>query len=100
MAINNYIKWPAERIRQDENNRLISDVQIKTWNGKADSDHSHDDKYISLKGTTALSGNIYPLEPVKCSLGNPNLPFSMVSVIIYIYVILTDRKAVYKLIMN
>lgn len=26
MAINNYIKWPAERIRQDENNRLISDV--------------------------------------------------------------------------
>ena len=78
MAINNYIKWPAERIRQDENNRLISDVQITTWNGKADSDHSHDDKYIPLTGTTALSGNIYPSEPFKCALGNPNLPFSMV----------------------
>lgn len=51
MAVNNYIKWPAERIRQDENNRLISDVQIKTWNGKADSDHNHDDKYIPLTGT-------------------------------------------------
>lgn len=24
MAINNYIKWPAGRIRQDENNRLVS----------------------------------------------------------------------------
>lgn len=51
MPINNYIKWPAERIRQDENNRLISDVQITTWNGKADSDHNHDDKYIPLTGT-------------------------------------------------
>lgn len=78
MAINNYIKWPAERIRQDENNRLISDIQITTWNGKADSDHSHDDKYIPLTGSTALSGNIYPSEPTKCSLGNPNLPFGMV----------------------
>ena len=35
-------------------------------------------KYIPLTGTTALSGNIYPSEPFKCALGNPNLPFSMV----------------------
>lgn len=31
MPINNYIKWPAERIRQDENNRLVTDVQIAKW---------------------------------------------------------------------
>ena len=61
MAVNNYIKWPAERIRQDENNRLISDVQIKTWNGKADSDHSHDDKYIPLTGTARFDASIIPI---------------------------------------
>lgn len=70
MAINNYIKWPAERIRQDENNRLISDVQITTWNGKADSDHNHDDKYIPLTGTTALTGPIIPSNDLRQVLGN------------------------------
>lgn len=70
MPINNYIKWPAERIRQDENNRLISDVQITTWNGKADSDHSHDDKYIPLTGTTALTGPIIPSNDLRQVLGN------------------------------
>lgn len=70
MPINNYIKWPAERIRQDENNRLISDVQITTWNGKADSDHNHDDKYIPLTGTTALTGPIIPSNDLRQVLGN------------------------------
>lgn len=60
MPINNYIKWPAERIRQDENNRLISDVQITTWNGKADSDHNHDDKYIPLTGTARFNTIMIP----------------------------------------
>lgn len=59
MAINNYIKWPAERIRQDENNRLISDVQITTWNGKADSDHNHDDKYVSLENGGHVKSSVY-----------------------------------------
>lgn len=79
MAINNYIKWPAERIRQDENNRLISDVQITTWNGKADSDHNHDDKYISLKGTDALTGNIVPTKTGQYVLGYPHKQFNMIS---------------------
>lgn len=70
MPINNYIKWPAERIRQDENNRLISDVQITTWNDKADSDHNHDDKYIPLTGTTALTGPIIPSNDLRQVLGN------------------------------
>lgn len=62
MAINNYIKWPAERIRQDENNRLISDVQITTWNGKADSDHNHDDKYILFLGMLLNLMQLYSLQ--------------------------------------
>ena len=33
MAVNNYIKWPAERIRQDENNRFVTDVQVAKWDG-------------------------------------------------------------------
>lgn len=78
MPINNYIKWPAERIRQDENNRLISDVQITTWNGKADSDHNHDDKYISLKGTDALTGNITPAEGINVNLGDPSHLYNMI----------------------
>ena len=65
MPINNYIKWPAERIRQDENNRLISDVQITTWNGKADSDHSHDDKYIPLTGTVRTKDAYLQIIPEK-----------------------------------
>lgn len=93
MPINNYIKWPAERIRQDENNRLVTDVQIAKWDGitipeaiknpnalsiqlngdtaktydgsaalniditpagigAATSDHTHDDAYIKINGST------------------------------------------------
>lgn len=32
----NNINWLASRIKQDENNRLVSDTQITAWNGKAD----------------------------------------------------------------
>lgn len=28
---NNYMSWPASRLRQDENNRLVTDVQIAKW---------------------------------------------------------------------
>ena len=80
MAINNYIKWPAERIRQDENNRLVSDLQITTWNGKADADHNHDDKYIPLSGTVALTGSIYPLKGKPgIAIGNPSQLFEMMA---------------------
>ena len=79
MAVNNYIKWPAERIRQDENNRLISDVQITTWNGKADADHNHDDKYIPLTGTSALTGNITPSEGINVNLGDPSHLYNMIA---------------------
>lgn len=79
MAVNNYIKWPAERIRQDENNRLISDVQITTWNGKADSDHSHDDKYIPISGDiTNFNATIFPAEPGHGSIGIPTKPINMI----------------------
>ena len=79
MAVNNYIKWPAERIRQDENNRLISDVQITTWNGKADSDHNHDDKYIPISGdVTNFNATIFPAEPGHGSIGNPTKPIHMI----------------------
>lgn len=79
MAINNYIKWPAERIRQDENNRLISDVQITTWNGKADSDHNHDDKYIPISGdVTKFNATIFPAEPGQGSIGIPTNPIHMI----------------------
>ena len=77
MAVNNYIKWPAERIRQDKNNRLVTDLQITTWNGKADSDHNHDDKYIPLTGTTALTGDIVPNKSI--CLGTVNHPFSNIN---------------------
>lgn len=69
MPINNYIKWPAERIRQDENNRLVTDIQITAWNGKADSDHTHD--YIPLSGTTALAGSLIPAEGKNVMIGAP-----------------------------
>ena len=49
---------------------MISDVQITTWNGKADSDHNHDDKYIPLTGTTALTGPIIPSNDLRQVLGN------------------------------
>ena len=79
MAVNNYIKWPAERIRQDENNRLISDVQITTWNGKADSDHNHDDKYIPISGDVInFDATIFPAEPGHGSIGNPTKPIHMI----------------------
>ena len=80
MPINNYIKWPAERIRQDENNRLVTDLQITTWNGKADADHNHDDKYIPLSGTVALTGSIYPVEgETGIAIGNPAKLFEMMA---------------------
>ena len=41
------ITWPASRIRQDENNRLVTDVQINTWNSKSDGTHTHDDRYYT-----------------------------------------------------
>lgn len=69
MPINNYIKWPAERIRQDENNRLVTDIQITAWNGKADSDHTHD--FIPLSGTTALAGSLIPAEGKNVMIGAP-----------------------------
>ena len=59
---------------------MISDVQITTWNGKADSDHNHDDKYIPLTGTTALSGDIVPNNPNEgICLGTVNYPFSNIN---------------------
>ena len=80
MAVNNYMKWPAERIRQDENNRLVSDLQITTWNGKADADHNHNDKYIPLSGTVALTGAIYPAEgKTGIAIGNPAKLFEMMA---------------------
>ena len=56
----NSINWLASRIKQDENNRLVSDTQITTWNGKADADHTHTKSQItdfptSLKNPTSLS---------------------------------------------
>ncbi len=66
----NSINWLASRIKQDKDNRLVSDTQIAAWNGKADSDHNHDDKYISLKGTNALTGNIIPSNDFRQVLGN------------------------------
>ena len=74
MAVNNYIKWPAERIRQDENNRLISDVQITTWNGKADSDHNHDDKYIPLTGTARFNTIMIPKASGDGMIGGQEYP--------------------------
>ena len=79
MPINNYIKWPAERIRQDENNRLISDVQITTWNGKADSDHNHDDKYIPLTGTARFDTSIIPKKACVGILGSAEYPLSLIT---------------------
>ena len=84
MAINNYMKWPAARISQDENNRLVTNLQISTWNGKADADHNHDDTYLKLSGgaitgylriegnTVFKSRYVAPAgNDVTVSLGNP-----------------------------
>ena len=56
----NNINWLASRIKQDENNRLVSDTQITAWNGKADAVHTHTKSQItdfptSIKNPTSLS---------------------------------------------
>ena len=81
----NSINWLASRIKQDENNRLVSDTQITTWNGKADADHNHNDTYLKLSGGTitgylCIEGNtqfksryVAPANNnVTVSLGNPS----------------------------
>ena len=37
----NSINWLASRIKQDKDNRLVSDTQITAWNNKANSTHTH-----------------------------------------------------------
>ena len=37
----NSINWLASRIKQDKDNRLVSDTQIIAWNNKANSTHTH-----------------------------------------------------------
>ena len=56
----NSVSWLASRIKQDENNRLVSDTQITAWNGKADAAHTHTKSQItdfptSIKNPTSLS---------------------------------------------
>ena len=56
----NSINWLASRIKQDKDNRLVSDTQITAWNGKADAAHTHTKSQItdfptSIKNPTSLS---------------------------------------------
>ena len=56
----NSINWLASRIKQDKDNRLVSDTQITAWNGKADAVHTHTKSQItdfptSIKNPTSLS---------------------------------------------
>ena len=56
----NSINWLASRIKQDKDNRLVSDTQITAWNGKADAVHTHAKSQItdfptSIKNPTSLS---------------------------------------------
>ena len=56
----NSINWLASRIKQDKDNRLVSDTQIAAWNGKADAAHTHTKSQItdfpsSIKNPTSLS---------------------------------------------
>lgn len=74
MPINNYIKWPAERIRQDENNRFVTDIQVAKWDGKADSDHNHDDKYIPLTGTARFNTIMIPKASGDGMIGGQEYP--------------------------
>ena len=58
--IANSINWLASRIKQDKDNRLVSDTQITAWNGKADAAHTHTKSQItdfptSIKNPTSLS---------------------------------------------
>lgn len=45
----NSINWLASRIKQDKDNRLVSDTQITAWNGKADAVHTHTKSQIFLQ---------------------------------------------------
>ena len=74
----NSINWLASRIKQDKDNRLVSDTQITAWNGKANADHNHDDKYIPLTGTEALSGSISIANGKAAWLGADANPFQAV----------------------
>ena len=58
----NITKWLGSRIKTDENNRLVTDAQIDTWNNKADSNHTHSITSVTglqaaLDGKAASSHN-------------------------------------------
>ena len=60
MPAKNYVKWPGSRILQDESNRLVTDIQIAAWNGKAEASHTHTKSQItdfptSLKNPSSVT---------------------------------------------
>ena len=47
MAATYIVMHPANRIKQDAENRFVTDAQISAWNAKANSTHSHTKSQIS-----------------------------------------------------
>ena len=43
-------RWFASNLKQDTNNRLVTDTEKATWNNKAEKNHTHD--YLPLSGGT------------------------------------------------
>ena len=41
------VKWKGSSLKQDASNRLVTDSEKTTWNNKANSNHSHDDRYYT-----------------------------------------------------
>lgn len=66
MAINT-IYWYGKNIIQDSSNRLVTDSEKSTWNGKAAADHNHDSVYakkddVNFFETTSVTnpaGKVY-----------------------------------------
>lgn len=58
--VNGIAKWKGQNVQQDENNRLVTDAQIGSWDNKAEKDHKHAAADVtglpeSLKNPNALS---------------------------------------------
>ena len=45
------VKWEGSKLKQDASNRLTSDTEKTSWNGKASGSHNHDSLYSKLNHT-------------------------------------------------
>ena len=52
------VLWKGSSVKQDSTNRLVSDSEKSTWNGKANSSHTHITSQITDFGTHVYDATI------------------------------------------